>query len=81
MVGDPSPTATRRRPWPLRSAGGLGRALVVAVFTFGILTAVALLGIGALLVLGFGLTTPGIVVGAAGAVIGLVYAASQGAPL
>ena len=75
MAGDPSPTATRRRS----SVRRLGRAVVVAVFGFGILTAVALVALGALLALGFGLTTPGIVVGATGAVIGLIYAASQGA--
>ena len=79
MGGVPAPATMRHRPWFVRSASRLGALAVLAVFGFGVATSLALIALGALLFFALGLSTGGIVLGIAGAVVGLVYAAAQGA--
>jgi hypothetical protein len=79
MAGDAAPAATRSAVWPARAARRTGAFLVTAVFGFGLVTAAALVALGAVLVLGLGMTTAGVVVGGVGVVAGLGFAVSQGA--
>ena len=79
MGGPPASAATRRRPWIARVAGRAGAFVVTAVFGYGLVTSLALVALGALLFLGFGLSTAGIAVGIAGVIVGLVFAVAQGA--
>jgi|KBSMisStaDraftv2_1062788.scaffolds.fasta_scaffold3555678_1 prepilin signal peptidase PulO-like enzyme (type II secretory pathway) len=77
---DGAPVATERRSWLVRAAGRVAAFVVTAVFGFGLLTALALVGLGALLFLALDHATLGIGLTVGGLAIGLICAVAQGTP-
>ena len=78
MAGDATPVMARRS-WLHRAARKVGGFVVTAVFGFGLITALALVALGGLVFVASDHTHLGIAVTAIGVLVGLGYAAAQGA--